>query len=91
MLELEVYRSMLFNVGSHSINILLHRRSPWTRQNYGFSKPLTVSFLLDEKEMFATASTCDLQLRLPTRCVDYNSFADAMVLFLKGNDGFGGV
>ena len=57
----------------------------------GFSKPLTVSFLLDEKEMFATASTCDLQLRLPTRYGDYNSFADAMVLSLKGNDGFGGV
>ena len=57
----------------------------------GFSKPLTVSFLVDEKEMFATASTCDLQLRLPTRYSDYNAFADAMVLSLKGNDGFGGV
>ena len=54
----------------------------------GFNKPLTVSFLVGEEEPFATASMCDLQLRLPS---DYNSFADAMVLSFKGNNGFGGV
>ena len=38
-----------------------------------------------------TASTCDVQLRLPATHKDYHKFKYAMVLGLKGNDGFGGV
>lgn len=40
----------------------------------------------------ATASTCDIILRLPTlHGEDYQSFKEAMIMSLKGNDGFGGV
>ena len=58
----------------------------------GFGKQLTVTFLLNPKDKFATASTCDLQLRLPIGySSDLNAFMDAMTLSLNGNDGFGGV
>lgn len=57
----------------------------------GFNKKLTVMFLLNPQDKFATASTCDLQLRLPTGYgSNLSAFVDAMVLSLKGNDGFGG-
>ena len=57
----------------------------------GFSKPLTLSFLVDPTSKFATASTCDLQLRLSTGYgSNLNAFVDGMISF-KGNDGFGGV
>ena len=58
----------------------------------GFSKRLTATFLLNPKDKFATASTCDLQLRIPTGYGNnLDAFVDAMILSLKGNDGFGGV
>ena len=44
----------------------------------GFNKRLTVTFLLNPNDKFATASTCDLQLRLPTGYgSDLNAFVDA--------------
>jgi len=58
----------------------------------GFSKRPTVSFNHTNTSKFCTASTCDLQLRLPTcHGDDYSSFKDAMIMSLKDNDGFGGV
>ena len=40
----------------------------------------------------ATASTCDLELRIPTcHGANYDDFKSDMILSLKGNDGFGGV
>ena len=46
-----------------------------------------VSALVD---MLATASTCDLVLRLPTRYTsDYETFKTQMVLSLKGCVNFG--
>ena len=40
--------------------------------------------------MLATASTCDLVLRLPTRYTsDYETFETQLVLSLKGCAGFG--
>ena len=38
-----------------------------------------------------TASTCDLELRIPATHSNYVKFRDAMVLGLKGHDGFGGI
>ena len=56
----------------------------------GFHHRPKVEFLYAGK--FCTASTCDLQLRLPTiHGDDYQAFEEAMIMSLKGNDGFGGV
>lgn len=56
----------------------------------GFEKQPTVTFLRDGK--FATASTCSLELRLPTQYgSQYAKFREAMVMSLMDNDGFGGV
>ena len=38
-----------------------------------------------------TASTCDLEFRLPTRHENFEKFKDAMILGIKGHDGFGEV
>ena len=54
----------------------------------GFDKLPTVSFNLG---VLATSSTCDVQLWLPTGHNNYTAFKDAMLLSIKGNDGFGGV
>ena len=56
----------------------------------GFTKKPTVVFNHDASRLLATASTCDLVLRLPVNCQDYQSFKSNMVLSIKGNDGFGG-
>ncbi len=57
----------------------------------GFAKKPTVTFLHESRRKFATASTCDLQFRLPVcHDNDYNSFKDSMILSFKCNDGFGG-
>ena len=55
----------------------------------GFPHEPKVAFLHGSGR-FCTASTCDLQLRLPTVHEDYNEFKSSMVLAFKGNDGFGG-
>ena len=44
---------------------------------------------LRDNQVLPTASTCDLQLRLPIRYSDFTRFKDAMVLALKCHDGFG--
>lgn len=55
----------------------------------GFEKPPTVSFL-HQDAIFATASTCDVRLRLPTKYADnLEGFKQAMFTSLKNNDGFG--
>lgn len=56
----------------------------------GFEKDPILTF--NRGCRLATASTCDLQLRIPTiHGNDYPSFREAMILSFKGNDGFGGV
>ena len=52
----------------------------------GFEKQPTLLF---ESSKLATASTCDLILRLPTLHSDYENFKDALILSFKSNDGFG--
>ena len=57
----------------------------------GFEKTPTVTFL-HQDALFATASTCDLKLRLPIKYGDdRKSFKDAMLMSIKDNDGFGAV
>ena len=48
----------------------------------------TITFL--HGAMLPTASTYDLEFLVPVSHTDYHKFRDAMVLGLKGNDGFGG-
>ena len=56
----------------------------------GFGRDCSVVFLHGAK--LATASTCELELRLPTgHGEDLASFREAMMLSLKGHDGFGGL
>ena len=57
----------------------------------GFDKKPTMIFLHHKNAVLPTASTCDLELRLPAIHKTYEAFRDAMVLGIKGNDGFGGV
>ena len=57
----------------------------------GFDVKPTLGFVNFSTATLPTASTCDLQLRLPSVYKDYCKFKDAMILGLKGNDGFGGV
>ena len=57
----------------------------------GFEKYPTLTFIHDAKAVLPTASTCDIQLRLPTRFHVYDDFKQHMLLGLKGHDGFGGI
>ena len=50
----------------------------------------TLVFLHGDAKL-PTASTCDLELRLPATYSDYATFRDALILGLKGHDGFGGI
>jgi len=45
----------------------------------GFNKPAYLHFLHKEDQMYATASTCDLILRLPTCHKDYAKFVENMI------------
>ena len=67
---------------------------PKSRHNINFVDFLDeceVSFVHNPSRKLATASTCDLQLRLPVCQGDhYESFKQDMILSAKGNDGFGG-
>lgn len=54
----------------------------------GFHRSPELHFL-EPADLFPTASTCSLILRLPTRYHDYESFKVAMVQALTMNDGFG--
>ena len=58
----------------------------------GFEKPPTIIFVHNKTRILPTASTCDVELRLPTtHGKDYQKFKEVMVMALGGNDGFGGV
>lgn len=63
----------------------------------GFGKKPTVEFLPEhdmfgDVQKFATASTCDIILRLPTYHGErYDLFRESMIMSLKDNDGFGGL
>ena len=58
----------------------------------GFELTPKLSFLeISPQWLLPTASTCSLELRLPTYHSDYSSFKDYMLMGLKGCDGFGGV
>ena len=54
----------------------------------GFNRSPELHFL-EPTDLFPTASTCLLILRLPTRYHDYESFKEAMTQALTMNDGFG--
>ena len=54
----------------------------------GFDVEPSVIFLHDQGSRFATASTCSLQLRLPT---SHGKITEDIVLSINGNDGFGGL
>ena len=57
----------------------------------GFEEQPSLLFVHRDTAMFPTASTCDLQLRLPAQYNQYKDFREAMILGVQGNDGFGGV
>lgn len=58
----------------------------------GFGQMPKIMFLGKDQGRFATASTCDLQLRLPTiHGENLTFFRESMIMSLKDNDGFGGV
>ena len=54
---------------------------------FGDTSPSLV--FLHGNQMLPTASTCDLQMRLPIKHCDYTKFKDAMILGIKCHDGFG--
>ena len=41
----------------------------------------------DSSAALPTASTCDIQLRLPSKYISYNKFKEAMLLGVKDHDG----
>ncbi len=57
----------------------------------GFHLTPTVSFLHDDQDTLATASTCDLSLWLPVIYDDQIAFNEMFTLCLKGSVGFGKV
>ena len=58
----------------------------------GFGKTPKLSFLDNvPSRLLPTASTCAIELRIPTCHTDYASFRQYMELALKGYCGFGGV
>lgn len=58
----------------------------------GFEKVPSITFQHCPTAKFATSSTCDPELRLPTRHGDdVVAFREAMIMSLMDNDGFGGV
>ncbi len=55
----------------------------------GFPKQPTVSFI---SGCLVTASTCDVELRIPIgHDKNYSNFKESMLLSILGNDGFGGI
>ena len=51
----------------------------------GYEKPPTIAF--EYQSVLATASTCDIQLRLPIcHGTNYSSFRNAIIESLKSND-----
>ena len=48
-----------------------------------------LTFLHGSNDTLATASTCELNLRLPVCYTDYDQFKERMTLSFKGHGGFG--
>lgn len=57
----------------------------------GFQGVTPTLLFLHGNASLPTASTCELEFRLPAKYSHYAQFKDAMILGLRGNDGFGGV
>ena len=58
----------------------------------GFGKVPKLSFLENvPSRLLPTASTCAIELRLPTCHADYPAFRQYMDFGLRGHRGFGGV
>ncbi len=56
----------------------------------GFENTPSITFLHGEEHGLATASTCSLQLRLPTKYTENQElFEERLILSLKGHAGFG--
>ena len=55
----------------------------------GFDGQPCLTFLHDVNDSYPTASTCSLELRLPTKHRRYREFRDNMISGLKGHGGFG--
>ena len=54
----------------------------------GFDHEAHVCFLHDQNDRFCTASTCDLELRLPCcHHENYGAFREAMVMSFYDNEG----
>lgn len=54
----------------------------------GFPLTPKLQFLHGE-DIFATASACELLLRLPTRHTSYHEFKESMIMSFCGHGGFG--
>ena len=55
----------------------------------GFPVKPNLRFITDADQLFPTASTCSLELWLPTKYTEYAPFQDAMITALMGHGGFG--
>ena len=53
----------------------------------GFGKKCRITFNADPSERLPTASTCALELRLPTCHEDYGTFREWMILAIRGCGG----
>ena len=58
----------------------------------GFQKPPILTFVHNKTRVLPTASTCDVELRLPTvHGGNYEKFKEMMVMAICGHNGFGGI
>ena len=86
--------SLVIALHRKQIGLLLFKRCPYlfsgtdTIPSHEFHP--TIVFL-HGNSILPTASTCDLELRIPATHSNYVKFRDAMILGLKGHDGFGGI
>lgn len=55
----------------------------------GFPNKPVLTFLHKEQDVLPTASTCALELRIPTSHKHYDTFKTMMVTGLAGHGGFG--
>ena len=71
---------LIFASGADHIPLLGYENSP------------TLEFVHNETKVLPTASTCDVQLRLPTtHGNNYQKFKEMMMMAILGHDGFGGI
>ena len=55
----------------------------------GFESQPSLTFLHNPEDILPTASTCSLELRLPTSHSNYDCFRNIMITAVKGHGGFG--